>query len=171
MEYKEENINRIKYKRVIPKLNKEKYFCELFKNKGNIFGYIELNNYFFVFKNSLNDDLRSSENPEKYLPYLFSIDDDKIIDKNKYVLIFYDDIKEIIKRKVCSLYIGLEIFLKNNRSYMFNFFDKNIITKFIEKIKVLTQNTNKHLKNASIINKEPEKGIKKDINQSNNNNN
>ena len=168
LEYKEENINLIKYKRIIPKLNKEKYFCELFKNKGNIFGYIELNNYFFIFKNSPNDDLSSSEEPEKCLPFLFSIKDERIIDKDKYIIIFYDDIKEIIKRRICLLYIGLEIFLKNNKSYMFNFFDKKVINKFIEEIKTFTQNRNKPLKNALIINEKPGK-LKKDIKPSNNN--
>ena len=168
LEYKEENINLIKYKRIIPKLNNEKYFYELFKNKGNVFGYIELNNNFFIFKNSPNDDLRSSEDPEKCLPFLFSINDDKIIDKNKYVIIFYDDIKEIIKRRVCLLYIGLEIFLKNNRSYMFNFFDKNNIKKFIEEIKKYSQNKNKLHKNLININKEQDNQINKEINSPNN---
>ena len=132
LEHKEENISLIKFKRIIPKLNndKQKYFCELFKNKGNIFGYIQLTHKFFIFKNSPNDDLSSSDDPEKCFPFLLSISDDKIIDKDKYVLIFYEDIKEIIKRRVCLLYIGIEIFLKDNRSYMFNFFDKNVINKF-----------------------------------------
>ena len=153
MEYKEEIINLIKYKRIIPKLNTEKYFCELFKNKGNIFGFIELNNNFLIFKNSPEDDMRSSKDPEKCFPFLFSIEDDKIIDKDKYVLIFYDDIKEIIKRRVCLLYIGIEFFLKNNKSYMFNFFDKNIINKFIDELKNYTQNKN-ILNNNYIINNE-----------------
>ena len=157
IENKEEKINIIKYKRIIPNLNNEKYFCELIKNKGNIFGYIELNNNFFIFKNSPNDDLRSSEDPEKCLPFLFSINQEKTIDKGKYVIIYYDDIKEIIKRRVCLLYIGLEIFLKNNRSYMFNFFDKNIINKFIEEIKKINHNIYKQ-----------ENQIKTEINTTNN---
>ena len=158
LKYKQENINLIKFKkRILPELNNEKYFCELFKNKGNIFGYIQLNNKFIIFKNSPNDDLRSSEDPEKFLPFIFSTIDDKVIDKDKYVLIFYDDIKEIIKRRVCLLYIGLEIFLKNNRSYMFNFFDKNRVNKVIDEIKKHTHQKNKFIKNAIITNEEPEK--------------
>ena len=155
--YKEENINLIKYKRVIPELNNEKFFCELFKNKGNIFGFIELNKNYLIFKNSPEDDLSSSKEPEKCLQFLFTIKDDKIIDKDKYVLIFYDDIKEIIKRRVCLTYIGIEIFLKNNRSYMFNFFDKNNINKFIEQIKVYTNYKNKIIKNNISIDEDTEK--------------
>ena len=160
LEHKEENISLIKFKRMIPKLNndKQKYFCELFKNKGNIFGYIELTHKFFIFKNSPSDDLSSSDDPEKCFPFLLSISDDKIIDKDKYVLIFYEDIKEIIKRRVCLLYIGIEIFLKDNRSYMFNFFDKNAINKFIDEIKKYTQDKNKLLFKAStVVNEDSEK--------------
>ena len=171
LEYKNENINLIKYKRIIPKLNDKKYFCELFKNKGNIFGYIELNDNFLIFQNSPNDDLSSSEDPEKCLPFLFSIKEDRIIDKDKYVLIFYEDIKEILKRRVCLLYIGLEIFLKNNRTYMFNFFDKNNINKFIIEIKKFTQSKNTLAQNPKAIKKEHEKKINNDINSLNNNNN
>ena len=167
LKYKEENFNLIKYKRILPKLNKVRYFCELFKNKGNIFGYIELNNNFFIFKNSPEDDLSSSEEPEKCLPFLFSIKEDRIIDKDKYVIIFYDDIKELIKRRVCLLYIALEIFLKNNKSYMFNFFDKDINNQFIEEIKKFTTNKNKLRKNSINIIEEPEKQINKRKNSSN----
>ena len=167
LKYKEENFKLIKYKRILPKLNKVRYFCELFKNKGNIFGYIELNNNFFIFKNSPEDDLSSSEEPEKCLPFLFSIKEDRIIDKDKYVIIFYDDIKELIKRRVCLLYIALEIFLKNNKSYMFNFFDKDINNQFIEEIKKFTTNKNKLRKNSINIIEEPEKQINKRKNSSN----
>ena len=171
LEYKEENINLIKYKRIIPKMNNEKYSCELFKNKGNIFGYIELNKYFIIFKNSSKDDLNFSEDSEKCLPFLFSFKDDRIIDKDKYVLIFYDDIKEIIKRRICLLYIGLEIFLKNNKSYMFNFFDKNNLNKFIDEIKQYTQNKNQNLKNLNIIDEKNEKQENKKRKSSKNINN
>ena len=170
LEYKEENINIIKYKRIIPKLNSEKYFCELFKNKGNIFGFVELSNNCLIFKNSPNDDMRLSDDPKKSFPFLFSIEDDKIIDKDKYILIFYDDIKEIIKRRVCLLYIGLEFFMKNNKSYMFNFFNKNTVNKLIDEIKKYTQYKNILNKN-SIINNEEIKNKKYKNKQSSTNTN
>ena len=59
---------------------------------------------FFIFKNSPSDDLSSSDDPEKCFPFLLSISDDKIIDKDKYVLIFYEDIKEIIINVRISFY-------------------------------------------------------------------
>ena len=162
MIYKEETLNLIKFKRIMPELNKEKYFCELFKNKGNVFGYIELNDKFLIFKNSPNDIL-SSKNPEKSFPFLLSIEEDRIIDTNKFVLLFYEDIKEIIKRRVCLLYIGLEIFMKDNKTYMFNFFNKDNVNKFIGKIKAFTKHKNKILKKVTIKQDESENKEDKNI--------
>ena len=163
IEFKEENLNLNKYKKIIPKLSNEKYFCELVKNKGNIFGFIELNKSCFIFKNSPNDDMSLSNDPEKSLPFLCSISDDKIIDKDKNVLIFYEDIKEIIKRRFCLLYIGLEFFLKDNRTYSFNFFNKNNIHKFIEDIKKYTLERGEHIKNTSGVNEDSQKHDNKNV--------
>ena len=140
--YKQDYFNSINYNKLIPTFNKEKYYCELIKNKGNIFGYIELNEKCFIFKNSPNDDPRSSDDIKKSFKFIFSIKDDKIIDTKKFTMIFYHDIKEIIKRRICLLYIGLEIFMKDNRSYMFNFFDKSFLNRFIEDIKKYTSEYN-----------------------------
>ena len=177
VQYKEDNFNLINFGKIIPKSGKEKekIFCELFKNKGNIFGYIQLNEKYFMFKNSPNDDTRSSEDPEKRFPYLFSINDDKIIDTDKYVIISYNDIKEIIKRRVCLAYIGVEIFLKDNKSYMFNFFDKINLNKFIEEVKKYSFEKNKVNKNVIIPNednhKHKDKNAKTPTGNNNNNNN
>ena len=68
------------------------------------------------------------------------------------------DIKEIIKRRVCLLYIGIEIFMKDNKSYMFNFFGKNELNKFIDEIKKLCYGKNKNIVNKDRINnKRPSK--------------
>ena len=151
VKFKEEYFNSITYEKLIPNFNKEKYYCELFKNKGNIFGYIQLNEKYLIFKNSPNDDPRSSDDIEKNIKYIFSIDDDKVIDTKKFTLIFYSDIKEIIKRRVCLLYIGLEIFMKDNRSYMFNFFDKNFLNRFIEDIRKYSFENKKLFKTSTHI--------------------
>ena len=142
VKYKQDYFYSINYNKLIPNFNKEKYYCELIKNKGNIFGIIELNEKCLIFKNSPTEDPRSSSDIKKKIKYIFSINDDKIIDTKKYSLFFYSDIKEIIKRRICLLYIGLEIFMKDNRSYMFNFFDKSFLNRFIEDIKKYTTETN-----------------------------
>ena len=161
IEYKEEYFNKIKYLSIIPKLKQEKYYCELIKNRGNIFGYIQLENNFLIFKNSPNDDTRLSDDPQKCLPFIFSIEDEKVIDKDKNVLIYYEDIKEIIKRRFCLIYIALEFFTKDNRSYMFNFFDKKVIDKFIKELKLYTIDKNKPLKTAFTVTDSSKKLVSK----------
>ena len=140
--FKEDNFYSIKFNRIIPKLSdyieEKKIDCELMKNKGNIYGFILLNNSFMMFINSPENDKRRAKDLNIKLDYIFSIKEDSTIDKNKYVIIFYKDIKEIIKRRICLNYIGYEIFMKDNRSYLFNFFKKKSIKEvysFLEKIK------------------------------------
>ena len=163
-QYKEDKLNEIRFKKIIPKINNEKYFCEIMKNKGNVFGYIQLNENFILFNNSPKDDMRESNDPEKSLPFLYSINDDKTIDTNKYVLIFYEDIKEIFKRRICLLYIGIEIFLNDNKSYLFNLFDKNAVNKFFEEIKKIIKDKNTIVKNPTInIDEQPTKSSSKTI--------
>ncbi len=141
---KEDNFNSIKFKRIIPIFEDEKeqcIKCERFQNKGNIFGYIVFKNGYMIFKNSPEDDERNSKDLNVKLKYIYSISDDSIIDRNKYNIIFYKDIKEIIKRKICFNYIGYEIFMKDNHSYLFNFFNKQNINSFLDTLKNYTQDT------------------------------
>ena len=143
-QFKEDNFNSIKFKRIIPIFEDEKeqsIKCERFQNKGNIFGYIVFNNGYMIFKNSPEDDERDSKDLNAKLKYIYSIYDDSIIDRNKYNIIFYKDIKEIIKRRICFNYIGYEIFMKDNHSYLFNFFNKQNINCFLDTLKNYTQDT------------------------------
>ena len=140
--FKEDNFYSIKFNRIIPKLpndmEEKKVFCEIMKNKGNVFGYLLLNNNYMIFINSPESDKRKSKDLNIRLDYIFSIKEDSTIDKNKYVIIFYKDIKEIIKRRICLNYIAYEIFMKDNRTYLFNFFTKHNIKEvytFLEKVK------------------------------------
>ena len=45
---------------------------------------------------------------------------------------YYYEIKEIFIRRFCLNYIGYEIFMKDNRSHLFNFFNKNNLKKFLQ---------------------------------------
>ena len=48
----------------------------------------------------------------------------KIFKKNKEVIILFDEIDEIIERRFLLLWQAIEIFLKNGKSYFFNFLSK-----------------------------------------------
>ena len=176
-QFKEDYFNFIKFTRIIPDLTskkKEKIKCEIMKNKGNVFGYIIMNNDYMIFINSPEDDDRNSKDLNRQFEYIYSIKEDITIDTNKYIIIFYKDIKEIIKRRICFNYIGCEIFMKDNHSYLFNFFKKSSINRiysFLEKVK---DNAKESIKLAKRIsnNEEGKKNLEKNllkISQINNN--
>ena len=47
---------------------------------------------------------------------------------------YYSEIKEIVIRRICFNYIGFEILMKNNKSTLFNFFEKDNLDNFIDKM-------------------------------------
>ena len=165
-QFKDDNISLIQFKRLFPKLTNsiKKIFCERIKNKGNIFGYIIFNNDYMIFANSPKDDQRKSKDLKKYLEYIYSSIEDSIIDENKYTIIFYKEIKEIIKRRVCLNYVGYEIFMKDNLSYFFNFFNKENSKIFSEEINNFHEKIKIENKTVNIINEEDKKNDKNSIN-------
>jgi len=106
------------------------FFCENVSNKGSIFGEIIIESSFLIFiNNSLKDILKN--NKELIQNFLYSKDDiNKSKDKEKIILIYYNEIKEIFLRRFCFKYIGYEIFLKDGSSYLFNFFNANNANDF-----------------------------------------
>ena len=74
--------------------------------------------------------------------------EERIRDKNKYIIIFNSEIKEIVRRRFCFNYIGYEIFLKNNKSYLLNFFNLKNVNDFA-KCLILKLEENKPKKERS----------------------
>jgi len=140
--YDIDKINDIKFTPMIPNDNdslSHKIVCENVSNKGSYFGYLYLNHAFLLFISSSEKDPRKKGKSKTYKNikdeqfYLYSFFlDDRITDKNKYIIIFNSEIKEIVIRRFCFNYIGYEIFLKNNKSYLFNFFNKENCKNFME---------------------------------------
>jgi hypothetical protein len=149
-QFNEDNFNIIQFQRIIPflvnKKQEKKIFCERMQNKGNILGYIFFTNNFMVFINSPNEEVFKSKDPNTQLDYLLSIREDSIVDENKYTLMLYKDIKEIFKRRICLNYIGYEIFMKDNKSYFFNFFNKQNMNSFMDEIRKNTFEKSKIVK-------------------------
>ena len=115
--------------------------CEHISNKGSIFGTINLFNSLMAFIDLSDKDKRKSEDMAdiERLFFLFSSDEtDRLVNKNKYIIIYYSEIKEMILRKYCFNEIAYEIFMKDGRSYFFNFFSKKnrdqFYNSFINKI-------------------------------------
>ena len=76
--------------------------------------------------------LETFSNP---LDYVFSSLDTDTIKKEKTLKIYYKDIKEIINRRFLHMWQGNEIFLKNGKSYYFNFYKIEINQLFFREIR------------------------------------
>ena len=132
-----EKFSHIKFIKFFPINKKEKnlkkIFCENVSNKGSIFGKIFLLDSFLVFINSSYKKIK--KHPKDYKFFIYSKEDlNKYKKKEKVILIYYKEIKEIILRRFCLKNIGYEIFLKDGRSYLFNFYNLNNIDDFSDSL-------------------------------------
>ena len=153
----EDSLSKIKFDRIFPinyDLNPTKKInCELINNNGSVFGHIYFNHAFLLFLSDNNNDPRSekkvSNNEKQDEFYLYSYFlEERLKTKKKYIIMYFCEIKEIFIRRFCLNYIGYEIFMKDNRAHLFNFFNKNNLKKFLrimsEKLELSykTQNPN-----------------------------
>ena len=138
----------------LPEINLEEKFdkkCELIKiNKsyyGHIIGSKNVNYIIFekqeFYKNSdcqinnldLNDlftlkyinkkPFAKKTNPNTNTDEKESSPERKIYKKGKTIIILFDEIEEILERRFLLMWQSLEIFLKNGKSYFFNFLTKD----------------------------------------------
>jgi len=117
--------------------------CELLKNENTFYGklvYNDKENY-FLFREE-----KKEYTEEDGYKYIFLLDhfwnyDKKMTPKaekfiktnfNKNVLILFDDIEEIIEMRILMLWKGFEIYIKNGKSYLFNFLTTNEYETFMK---------------------------------------
>ena len=139
---------------------KNKFDCELIKLDKIYFGYIinsieggflyfreskfkidennleeELNQKIFSLSSLeivLTDNTKNAKDEAKNILLDKDIYPKENLKSNKTVIIFYSDIEEIVERRFLFLWQGIEIFLKNGKSYIFNMLtleNYNSITK------------------------------------------
>ena len=148
----EDQLGKIDYERIHLFIKKKKtefrIKCENISNKGSIFGSLHLNNSLMVFQdNSSRDHRLTKETKQNKLFYLFSSDVlDRLKNKDKYIIIYYNEIKEIILRRFCFIDIAYEIFMKDNRSYFFNFYNVENRIKFYNGLKNKINDLNSKIK-------------------------
>ena len=111
-------------------------FCELVTNQYIYFGKM----YFmddYIFFESEKDDPRDSNNIEIFMKYCISnISNYNKTSKKKSILIYNDDIYEIIQKRT----LFLEIFHKNGKSFFFNYFGEENIQKAYEYFNEINNN-------------------------------
>ena len=175
------------YKKILPEFNIEKKIdekCELIKINKNYYGHIILSktDNFFIFE-ELNYDFFEQKNNNQNLNFndLFTLSliskqqktknqikkieeiKNKMIfsekkREKKIIIIIFEEIDEIIEKRFLLMWQAIEIYLKNGKSYFFNFlnnekcknildiFKNNLITKdkihyrdFLKKEKLITK--------------------------------
>ena len=62
---------------------------------------------------------------------------------------YFSEIKEIFIRRFCLNYVGYEIFMKDNRSHLFNFFNKKNLKDFIHNMSEKLELSFKNKQNAN----------------------
>ena len=140
---KENKLSKIKFIKFFPINEKEKdlmkFYCENVSYKGSIFGKMYILESFFAFVNKSYNNIK--KNKEELLFFLFSKEDImKYKNIKKVIIFYYNEVKEIIIRRFCLKFIGYEIFLKDGRSYLFNFFNKEEANNFSNCIQTYCKN-------------------------------
>lgn len=147
LEKKKENIIFYPHKYRYVKEKEEKFlFCELVTTQYLYFGKMTFLKDYIVFETQ--EDPRDDKNNEYDLNIFlrFGIstrNKDNITKKKKIIIIFNEDLKEVIQRRTLLINQSLEIYITNGKSYFFNFFKteevKKAYTYFNDINKVLKQ--------------------------------
>ena len=152
----EDNLTKIKFERILP-INYDlrptkKIVCELINNNGSIYGHIYFNHAFLLFISDNSNDPRNNkdvnEKQEEFFLYSYFLEE-RLKTKKKFEIMYFSEIKEIFIRRFFLNYIGYEIFMKDNRSHLFNFFNKNNLKKFL---KIMSQKLELSYKKQNINN-------------------
>ena len=137
-EYEEMVFYKHKYKMKKEKI-KINIECELVTSQNISFGNAYFFEKFFVFEKKTDPRDINPKEINIFRKYSISTKgiEKKLIKKDKFLVIFFNDIKEVIKRRSLLITQSIEIFLKNGKSYFFNFFKeaeaKPIYERFNEK--------------------------------------
>jgi hypothetical protein len=131
------NLIPIKPSKILEPL--ESFKCEHIKLNGVVFGLINIHLEFFSFSSEFDENLYNPEDPSSKLynesiEYIFSSLKNEIVFKEKEFKIFFKDISEILIRRFLFNWQGVEIFLKNGKSYLFNLFKTAKLEQFFKVI-------------------------------------
>ena len=115
--------------------------CELINNKYTIFGTLKLTDKYLLFE--------TQNDYEKYknsIDYIFGTGEQELTKKEKQIIIKYQNIEEIIKRRFLFMYQAIEIFLLDGKSYFFNLFQIKKTENFFFEIQIIKKDNNLNFK-------------------------
>ena len=151
--YFKEKLKDSKQKRIFPKIsdqddinkflkdssNEKKYifYVDLVTNRNVVFGKLVFNKYLLYFENVDRNAFLKKKNDEEKIDWLLCSQESDYSSRNKKLYIFKKEITEIINRRFLYSFQACEIYLKNGKSYYFNFYSEekkiNFITLFADK--------------------------------------
>ena len=127
--------------------HESQFECELISIKYSLFGLFFIGENYLLFRNYQIDS-------KKY--FILSFESDRI-DKEKTIIIYFSEINEIKKRQFIFFDQALEFFLKNGKSYFFNFLSRHNYNNLLLKLKEKKNLNQELLKNDK---KEKEEKLK-----------
>ena len=142
-----ENIENIFFYKHKYKFLKEEIisflFCELVTNQYIYFGKMYFSKDYIIFE-SIEDPRNNINKDKEYDTFIkFAIstkNKDNANSNQKFILIFNDEIREIIKRRTLLINQSIEILKKNGKSYFFNFFKVKEVLKAYKYLNEINEN-------------------------------
>ena len=108
------------------------FYCDLITNSNVIFGEIIINKNIIYFHNKNKTKFQESLTDSEKENYLLCALEYDYYPQEKQIFIIKKEIQEIINRRYLFLFQACEIFLKNGKSYFFNFFSENNKIEFFK---------------------------------------
>ena len=112
------------------KTNNIIFIVELITNRSVFFGELIIGKNLIYFHSMDKDKFLKGKSKEEIEKYLLSSQKVDYSNKEKKLFIFKKEITEIINRRFLYLFQACEFYLKNGKSYYFNFFSEDNKIKF-----------------------------------------
>ena len=106
--------------------------CELITYEGAVFGDIYVFKNCILFKSDLKNDKRKIKDCIDCACCCMDFD---FLEKNMTKIIEFSEIKEVLPRKFLYVWMALEVFMKNGKSYLFNFFNEDTNNYILDLLK------------------------------------
>ena len=107
------------------------FYVDLVTNRNVVFGKLTFNKYLLYFENVDKNKFLKEKKDKKKIDWLLCSQECDYSKRNKKLYIFKKEITEIINRRFLYSFQACELYLKNGKSYYFNFYSEEKKIEFI----------------------------------------
>ena len=107
------------------------FYVDLVTNRNVVFGKLLFNKYLLYFENVDKNKFLNKKKDKEKIDWLLCSQECDYSKRNKKLYIFKKEITEIINRRFLYSFQACEIYLKNGKSYYFNFYSEEKKIEFI----------------------------------------